>query len=204
MTNGGEPPRGGQPWQSHPGQAPGGPYESAPGGSAPHPGRFSGEAPPYPPAPEPWGPSYPAAGDPTDVVGRRVAQYLLDSVIVFVGGIVVFGVIIGGAASSVDPNSGVFPGMIGLAYLLVAVWSWFVFAGLASRLGGQTIGMRALGLRVVTLTGERPSLGALTVRWLLLLVDGFFCGVVGLIVMAASNRHQRLGDMAAGTLVVRA
>ena len=54
------------------------------------------------------------------------------------------------------------------------------------------------------LCGFAPSLGALTVRWLLLVVDGSFFGLVGLVIMSATARHQRLGDIAASTYVVRA
>jgi hypothetical protein len=40
------------------------------------------------------------------------------------------------------------------------------------------------------------------VRWLLLFVDEFFCGLVGLITVLATHPHRRVGDMAAGTYVV--
>jgi uncharacterized RDD family membrane protein YckC len=33
--------------------------------------------------------------------------------------------------------------------------------------------------------------------------DGFLFGLVGLVVMAGSARQQRIGDLLAGTLVVR-
>ena len=62
-----------------------------------------------------------------------------------------------------------------------------------------------LGLRIVRESdGGVPTLGALSLRWLLLIVDGILGGVVGLVVMLTQARHQRLGDMAAHTLVVRA
>jgi uncharacterized RDD family membrane protein YckC len=72
----------------------------------------------------------------------------------------------------------------------------------AHRHGGQTYGMSALDLRVVdALTLGPPTMGQLAIRWILfLLVDS---GLVAVILIAVTERHQRLGDMAAKTLVVR-
>jgi uncharacterized RDD family membrane protein YckC len=71
------------------------------------------------------------------------------------------------------------------------------------RTGGRTPAMRLLGLRIVTEWGSVPSLGAYALRWLLQVVDGFAFGLAGLVVMAVSPRHQRVGDLVARTLVVR-
>jgi uncharacterized RDD family membrane protein YckC len=72
----------------------------------------------------------------------------------------------------------------------------------AHRHGGQTYGMSALDLRVVDQrTFGPPTLKQLAIRWLLLvLVDS---GVIAVILVAVTTQHQRLGDMAAKTLVVR-
>ena len=51
--------------------------------------------------------------------------------------------------------------------------------------------------------GELPGFGAVLTRTVLRLVDGLpLVYVVGTITMLASKRDQRLGDMAAETLVV--
>ena len=42
------------------------------------------------------------------------------------------------------------------------------------------------------------------VRWLLLVVDAFFCFLVGLITALATTGHQRVGDLVAKTYVVSA
>lgn len=71
--------------------------------------------------------------------------------------------------------------------------------------GGQTPGMKFLGLKIVREEdGGEPTLGQHTLRWLLLIVDGLAAGLEGLLIMVTSRRRQRLGDMAAHTLVVRA
>ncbi len=59
------------------------------------------------------------------------------------------------------------------------------------------------GLRVVSVSGGPPTRSQLTLRWLALVLDGAFFGVVGLVAMLLSPRTQRLGDSLAQTLVVR-
>jgi len=70
-------------------------------------------------------------------------------------------------------------------------------------LRGRTPGKRMAGLRVVTRQGGTASVGALLIRNLFRLVDGlpaFY--VVGLICCFVSSNRVRVGDMAAGTLLV--
>jgi uncharacterized RDD family membrane protein YckC len=69
---------------------------------------------------------------------------------------------------------------------------------------GQTLGKMLLGIKVVREdTGEVPGLGAATIRTLLRIIDGLFSYLVAFIVVLVSAKRQRLGDMAAHTLVVR-
>ncbi len=71
-------------------------------------------------------------------------------------------------------------------------------------LRGRTPGKRMAGLRIVTRQGGTPSVGALLIRNLFRLVDSlpaFY--VVGLICCFVSTNRVRIGDMAAGTLLVK-
>jgi hypothetical protein len=69
---------------------------------------------------------------------------------------------------------------------------------------GQSIGKRATGLRVVSLDGSAPTYRQVSARTVLRLIDQG-PPIIGLIVMVLSGkRRQRLGDLAAGTAVVRA
>ena len=65
---------------------------------------------------------------------------------------------------------------------------------------GRSPGKQAMGLRVARLDGTSPDSRAHTVRWLLLGVD--LLGV-GLLTAAVRRDGRRLGDLVAGTLVVR-
>lgn len=68
---------------------------------------------------------------------------------------------------------------------------------------GQTLGKRIMKLRVVMKDGSTPSLGAYLLRWLLFLVDGPLLGFIGVLIIIVTRHHQRIGDLAAGTLVIR-
>ncbi|MGH9185989.1 MAG: RDD family protein [Acidimicrobiales bacterium] len=86
-----------------------------------------------------------------------------------------------------------------------AFLGWFAydiaFEALAS---GRTPGKRWSKLRVVAADGGPVGVGASAVRNLLRLVD-FLPAVyaVGAIAIVVTSRNQRIGDLAAGTLVVR-
>lgn len=81
---------------------------------------------------------------------------------------------------------------------------WGYFAGFELLWQGQTPGKRLFGLRVVTLDGGVPGPLPVLVRNLIRLLD-LFPGAygVGALAMLLSRRGQRLGDLAAGTVVIR-
>jgi uncharacterized RDD family membrane protein YckC len=69
---------------------------------------------------------------------------------------------------------------------------------------GQTVGKMATGITVVSeATGRPPGMATAAVRTLLRLVDGMFSYAVAFVVALTNDKRQRLGDMAAHTLVVR-
>lgn len=88
-----------------------------------------------------------------------------------------------------------------LAWFLIAWWYpvWF-----ESGKRGATLGKRALGLRVVQMTGVPVTFGQAVVRNFLRFIDiqPLATGLVGIASSLANQRFQRLGDLAAGTLVV--
>ena len=69
--------------------------------------------------------------------------------------------------------------------------------------GGQTLGKFLLNTRVVRVDGSSPSVGDFLLRWLLFSVDILFFGAVAAFSMLVTARRQRLGDLAAGTMVIR-
>ena len=93
-------------------------------------------------------------------------------------------------------------GLLTPAVALVLVgWTLFYFFALESG-DGQTLGKRAMRLRVVSTAGRPPTMRQYAFRNLVRLFD---LPVVGLLAMIASGeRRQRLGDRAAQTMVVDA
>lgn len=88
-------------------------------------------------------------------------------------------------------------GITALVMLLV----WFLQFPLLEGTTGQTIGKKLLKLRVEKRDFSAVTVGASFVRHLLLPVDFFF---IGLIVASGNKNRQRLGDLAAQTIVVKA
>ena len=133
-------------------------------------------------------------------VGSRFTSVLVDYVIQLVI-LVALGFVLG-LGAGVTPDSG---GFLTATWLLLA---FVIFIGydiafevLAS---GRTPGKRMNGLRVVRENGGPVTFPASAVRNILRLIDllpGTY--LVGITAILVSARNQRLGDIAAGTLVVR-
>jgi uncharacterized RDD family membrane protein YckC len=134
--------------------------------------------------------------------GNRGFAALLDFVAAL---LLVFGMLaVGAVAGSLLPRSVTFPlqGLFVMATLLVG-WSYFIL--LEWLWEGRTLGKRVFGLRVISADGSPAPFTAVLIRNLLRVVDFLpaFYGL-GLLAIVATSRSQRLGDLAAGTFVVRA
>jgi len=71
-------------------------------------------------------------------------------------------------------------------------------------INGQSLGKKARDIKVIKLSGQAPSLGDYLLRWVFRLIDtGISYGLVALITVAINGKGQRLGDLAAGTSVIR-
>jgi uncharacterized RDD family membrane protein YckC len=70
-------------------------------------------------------------------------------------------------------------------------------------LSGKTIGKRVMGLRVICLDGTRPTLESFFLRWLNGLFEIFgSVGMIAFLFVVATKNYQRIGDLAAGTVVI--
>jgi uncharacterized RDD family membrane protein YckC len=84
--------------------------------------------------------------------------------------------------------------VVSIGYGMVAEWYW----------RGQTVGKRLLRLRVIDRQGLRLHPAQIIIRNLLRAVDALpGCYLLGGAVALIGKRSQRLGDLAAGTLVIR-
>lgn len=139
---------------------------------------------------------------------QRTAAALID-VVVFVLYFVIMSLILGLSDIFTTYGSELF-----VTLLLIKI-PWIFYNPLIEYLThGQSLGKYVLGIRVVTMEGERPSLREVFTRWLfkgdflwispdffVLLWVGF--GLLGIIFSATSERRQRLGDVMAGTVVIK-
>lgn len=93
----------------------------------------------------------------------------------------------------------------------LSAWQTIIFApalvyhvALEAIMNGQTLGKKICKIKVVSETGARPALYQLLIRWLTRCVDFTFTSYLcALIVSSASKKGQRLGDIAAGTMVIK-
>ena len=67
---------------------------------------------------------------------------------------------------------------------------------------GRTPGKRIAGVRIVTVHGQAPGIGALAIRNVLRILDSLLFYAVGLVSVLVTRQSVRIGDIAAGTLLV--
>ena len=128
-------------------------------------------------------------------VGRRAIAIIIDSILLFIVAYIIAFATGGTTETGFNIQGGpafLFLG-VGLAYYIIM-----------EAKSGATLGKRAMGLKVVKEGGEPIDWQASIVRNVLRIIDGFFFYLVGAIVVWVSKKRQRLGDMAAHTIVVKA
>ncbi len=71
-------------------------------------------------------------------------------------------------------------------------------------MNGQSLGKKIMGIKVVKLDGSQPGIGSYVLRSVFRIIDiHLMNGLVAIISIPVSEKSQRLGDMAAGTTVIR-
>ncbi len=133
-------------------------------------------------------------------VGSRLFGFVIDwLVITFVGGLLSFGFF----AALRGVNLGV--GWVIAGFILLYGGLIFGYPVACETLWrGRTLGKAALGLRVVTVEGAPVRFRHAAIRTALGLVEfGITGGAVAVVSILVTQRHQRLGDLVAGTLVLR-
>ena len=133
-------------------------------------------------------------------LGSRALASLIDLAILSAWSLAV---VVASSVLAFFGNAGPMAAAVTVLVLSVSFGAYFVlFEGLRN---GQTPGKRLLGIRVVRQTGHPITMGAAVVRNVLRLADMLPPPVylVGGALVALHPKGQRLGDMAAGTVVVR-
>jgi len=135
-------------------------------------------------------------------VGSRILAYLIDMVVVVAGIFAgIFAVALLGQATDV-----VVPDWVAITIVLVLLPAWWLgyFIAFETLWRGRTLGKAALGLRVVTTEGAPVRFRHAAIRALLGLVDiAIASGFFAVVFILLTKDNQRLGDLVAGTLVLR-
>jgi uncharacterized RDD family membrane protein YckC len=135
-------------------------------------------------------------------IGDRISAYLIDLIIKIAYGIVVYGIFFYGLGissflESTDQWSAIAVVILfGFPIILYTLVLESVFEG-------QTIGKKALKIKVVKIDGYQASIGEYLMRWFFRVIDiSLFSGIIALIMVATSKKSQRLGDLVSGTSVI--
>jgi len=137
---------------------------------------------------------------------RRALAQLLDAVVLAAPALVCGGAVLLGDVAMEDLFE-VSSGFLTVILMFLGMLGWLVLCLLAysiteGRWGG-TPGKWAAGIRVLGTDLAPCGFGRALVRNLLKFLDGFFNFMIGIMVVALSEKWQRIGDMAARTVVVR-
>ena len=102
--------------------------------------------------------------------------------------------------------SAIFQSEFAIGVYAIAVLLLFTFYDLLCEVffNGQSLGKRIMKIRVISLDGSRPKFSQYLLRWLFRIVDfGITGGLLALISAAMTENGQRMGDLVAGTGLIR-
>lgn len=152
---------------------------------------------------------YPVAGIGSRFIGALVDTFLIGALLFLLNLLVAIAINVTAENRTFSGSLSDDPGWLaGLVLAIYALLNFAIFWGyyLIFELGwhGQTPGKRLAGTRVVKLDGGSPGFLEVAIRNLVRLVDFLPFGyALGFVTMFFNRNARRLGDFAAGTLVIR-
>ncbi|KQC29470.1 RDD family protein [Flagellimonas eckloniae] len=130
-------------------------------------------------------------------IGERIVAFLIDGLILYMYAFLVN--IISDALGYIYEDTWTQRGLAAFIFLPAMFYSLLMH----SIFNGRTVGKMLLKMRVVRLDGTPVHWSNYLVRWMLRLVDiWIFLGSIGILSILFSERRQRVGDAAAGTVVI--
>jgi len=91
----------------------------------------------------------------------------------------------------------------GMAFITVLMLPYFLYYPLLQYWNnGQSLGKQLMKIRIVKTDHSHPKLGDFLIRWILRLFEINLIPGLGLIFILFTDKNQRLGDLAAQTVVV--
>jgi len=129
-------------------------------------------------------------------IEQRAGAIIIDTIMFLICGFII------GFISGIYDLEGLVKLATSLELLAVFYLYFIILEGPAG--GGQSIGKMIMSIKVTTEEGNVPSYWAAMIRTLLRIVDSILFYALGFLIITFSNKNQRLGDMAAKTIVVPA
>ncbi len=148
-------------------------------------------------------------------IHKRLAAYFIDFVLLIIYLYAMKSLLYGGLGLGRDH--------MGVDILLVSIPMLLYSLVTEISMNGQTLGKKLMGIRVISLTGSEATAGQYILRWItkfyewpflfgyIYFVDDFFLGYIiitgllgigVLIAITVTPKSQRLGDLAAGTVLI--
>ena len=132
---------------------------------------------------------------PLASVGQRIMAFILDAIIIVVGALIL-----------VFSFSSIFSEKYLDYFMYLGILPFYMFYTLYSEvlLNGQTLGKKALGIRVVKLNGENLQFTDYLTRWIFRIIDIWLSsGSLAVIFISSNEKSQRIGDVLSNTSVIQ-
>lgn len=138
-------------------------------------------------------------------IGTRFYALLLDNVMrAIIYGVLIYALPIAAAGIAMLGRGSDTSWMLAVFVVVVFLIEYGYFAVFEIAMNGRTLGKYAFGLRVVKEDGSSLTRADILLRNLIRIFDSMpLLNALGLVVMLISPRAQRLGDIAARTIVIR-
>ncbi len=134
-------------------------------------------------------------------LGDRFLAVFLDTVLISAG-FAIIGMVYSIGYGGITESGFELNGLPALLVISTTMAVGFLYYWLGEAWFGRTLGKALAGIRVVSKDGSRCGIRKSLIRNLLRVIDGIGVYLVGFLVAILSHSRQRLGDHAAGTVVV--
>lgn len=135
-------------------------------------------------------------------VGERIVAHLIDLLIKFAYAGIVYWIFSSIVESSPRLEKLDWWSLVAIYVLLLFPFIFYTLA-LESLFEGQTLGKKAMKIRVVKIDGYQASFVDYVIRWFFRIVDlNMLSGFIALVSIIVSEKGQRLGGMTSGTSVI--